>query len=131
MSANMPGRLPGSLRYFIKSYSNWLRKFVLLYSFYRWGNGYSSHASQTETTYLNTSVNTKGRKRTLCYLFWTWLCWYASKTSRIVFSFMFSKRFCSWSYYFSSSGKSLHLEKKPFFGWRSTLNSSSSLGERC
>lgn len=29
---------------------------------------------------------------------------------------MFSKRFYSWSYYFSSSGKSLHLERKTLLG---------------
>ena len=75
----MSGTLLDFLSYFIKSYSSWLWKFVLLYTFYRW-DICSSHASQTETTHLNTKVNTKGRKRTLLP-FWNWLFWYQAESA--------------------------------------------------
>lgn len=76
MSTDVPDSLPGSLRYFIKFYSNLLRKRVVVYSFYRSGNRYCSHgeigqeihSSQTEGTHLHAKINLNSRKRTVLHL---------------------------------------------------------------
>lgn len=81
-------------------------------------------------TCMPRSIWTAGRE--LCCIFQSWLCWCTSKIIRILFSFLFSKRFCSWNCHFSSSvvREICPLRKKLLLGWMNTLNSSLRLVER-